>query len=66
MKRTLAALLSLCCVLTFALTACGGETTTAKPFDLDTLPQWQVLRSGAIVSDGTLDYQFIEYINRQV
>lgn len=34
--------------------------------DLDTLPQWQVLRSGAIVSDGTLDYQFIEYINRQV
>ena len=37
MKRTLAALLSLCCVLTFALTACGGETTTAKPFDLDVL-----------------------------
>ena len=34
--------------------------------DLDTLSQWQVLRSGAIVSDGTLDYQFIEYINRQV
>lgn len=32
--------------------------------DLDTLPQWQVLRSGAIVSDGTWDYQFIEYINR--
>ena len=34
--------------------------------DLDTLPQWQVLRSGAIVSDGTLDYQCIVYINRQV
>ena len=34
--------------------------------DLDTQPQWQVLRSGAIVSDGVLDYQFIEYINRQV
>ena len=34
--------------------------------DLDTLPQWQALRSGAIVSDGMLDYQFIEYINRQV
>ena len=33
--------------------------------DLDTLPQWQVLRSGAIVSDGTWDYQFIEYINRE-
>ena len=33
--------------------------------DLDTLPQWQVLRSGAIVSDGTLEYQFIEYISRQ-
>ena len=46
MKRTLAALLSLCCVLTFALTACGGETTTAKPFDLDTLPQ-ALLDSGA-------------------
>ena len=34
--------------------------------DLDTLPQWQVLRSGAFVSDGTLEYQFIEYISRQV
>ena len=33
--------------------------------DLDTLPQWQVLRSGAIVSDGTWDYQFIEYINQE-
>ena len=33
--------------------------------DLDTLPLWQVLRSGAIVSDGTWDYQFIEYINRE-
>ena len=33
--------------------------------DLDTLPQWQVLRSGIIVSDGTWDYQFIEYINRE-
>ena len=33
--------------------------------DLDTLPQWRVLRSGAIVSDGTWDYQFIEYINRE-
>lgn len=33
--------------------------------DLDVLPQWQVLRSGAIVSDGTWDYQFIEYINRE-
>ena len=33
--------------------------------DLDTLPRWQVLRSGAIVSDGTWDYQFIEYINRE-
>ena len=33
--------------------------------DLDTLPQWQVLRSGAIVSVGTWDYQFIEYINRE-
>ena len=32
---------------------------------LDTLPQWQVLRSGAIVSDGTWDYQFIEYINQE-
>ena len=48
MKRTLAALLSLCCVLTFALTACGGETTTAKPFDLDTLPQ-TLLDSGAFI-----------------
>lgn len=33
--------------------------------DLDALPQWRVLRSGAIVSDGTWDYQFIEYINRE-
>ena len=34
--------------------------------DLDAQSQWQVLRSEAIVSDGVLDYQFIEYINRQV
>ena len=32
--------------------------------DLDTRPEWQVLRSGPIVSDGALDYQFIEYVNR--
>ena len=32
--------------------------------DLDTRPEWQVLRSGPIVSDGVLDYQFIEYVNR--
>lgn len=41
------------------------ESTVFFP-DLDTLPQWQVLRSGAIVSDGALDYQFIEYINREI
>ena len=34
--------------------------------DLDTRPEWQILRSGAIVSDGALDYQFIEYINREL
>ena len=34
--------------------------------DLDRRPEWQILRSGAIVSDRTLDYQFIEYINRNL
>ena len=34
--------------------------------DLDTRPEWQILRSGAIVSDGALDYQFIEYNNREL
>ena len=34
--------------------------------NLDTKPVWQILRSGPIVSDGALDYQFIEYINRNL
>ena len=34
--------------------------------DLDSKAEWQILRSGAIVSDGALDYQFIEYINRDL
>ena len=34
--------------------------------NLDTRQAWQILRSGPIVSDGALDYQFIEYINRNL
>ena len=34
--------------------------------DLDSKAEWQILRSGPIVSDGALDYQFIEYINRNL
>ena len=34
--------------------------------NLDTKAVWQILRSGPIVSDGALDYQFIEYINRNL
>ena len=30
--------------------------------DLDTMPQWQVLRSEAILSDGEVDYQFVDYV----
>lgn len=32
--------------------------------DLDAMGAWQILRSGAIVNDGALDYQFIEYRNQ--
>ena len=32
--------------------------------NLDARREWQILRSGAIVSDGSLDYQFIEYVNQ--
>ena len=34
--------------------------------NLDARREWQILRSGAIVSDGSFDYQFIEYINRDL
>ena len=34
--------------------------------NLDTRQAWQILRSGPIVSDGTLDYQFIEYVNQSL
>ena len=30
---------------------------------LDRLGEWELLRAGAIVSDGALDYQFVEYRN---
>ena len=34
--------------------------------NLDARREWQILRSGAIVSDGSLDYQFIEYVNQSL
>ncbi len=33
--------------------------------NLDTLADWRLLRSGAIISDGEQDFQFVEYINEK-
>jgi len=33
--------------------------------NLDALPNWKLLRSEAILSDGELDYQFVEYVNQK-
>ena len=34
--------------------------------NLDTMVNWSILRSEAILSDGELDYQFVDYVNRDL
>ena len=48
------------CILTRVYAKCDCDAFFPN---LDTMGQWKLFRSGPILSEGDLDYQFVDYVN---